>query len=297
MNAAEKRLALVEALRSGRFVLAPGVFEMVSAKLADRMKFPALYMSGYGIAASHLGLPDAGLASYADVVERVRRIAGGTVTPLICDADTGFGGLLNVQHTVRGFEDAGCAAVQIEDQAVPKKCGFTPGRRMIPIAAMQDKIRVALAARRDPNLLIIARTDARSSLGLDEAIRRGQAYAEAGADIIFIQAPESIAELEQIAASIDRPLLANMGIGGKTPPLSAMELQKLGFAIAIYPNPGLLAAAAALEAVYGRLRQGASTAEIGLPASAIDAMHRLMGFEEVWAFEEEWPRRETDADA
>jgi 2-methylisocitrate lyase-like PEP mutase family enzyme len=294
MSPTEKRELLAHALRIGEFVVAPGIFEMVSAKLADRLGFRALYLSGYGVSASHLGLPDAGLASYADMLERVRTVAEGTVTPIICDADTGFGGLLNVRHTVRGFEAAGCAAVQLEDQAIPKKCGFTPGRRMIPIPAMQDKIRVALDARLDPNLLIIARTDARTSLGLEEALRRGQAYAEAGADVIFIQAPESCDELALIGRTIDKPLLANMGLGGKTPPLTAAELQALGFAIAIYPNPGLLTAAAALESVYGMLRRGASTAELTLPRLAPQAMHELMGFEDVWAFEDKWS---SDGDA
>lgn len=292
MTPTEKRAALAQALRSGEFIIAPGVFDMVSARLADRLEFRALYLSGYGVSAAHLGLPDAGLASYADILERVRTVAGGTSTPLICDADTGFGGLLNVQHTVRGFEQAGCAAVQIEDQAVPKKCGFTPGRRMIPSTAMQNKIRVALEARRDPNLLIIARTDARTSLGIEEALYRGQAYAEAGADVIFIQAPESVDELAKIGQTINKPLLANMGLGGTTPPLSAAELQALGFALAIYPNPGLLAAAAALQSVYATLRRGAPTTDLEAPSFAPDAMHRLMGFEDIWAFEEKWSAAE-----
>jgi 2-methylisocitrate lyase-like PEP mutase family enzyme len=293
MDAQAKRGLLAAAVRERRFVIAPGVFDMVSAKLADRLDFGALYMSGYGISASHLGLPDAGLASYRDVLERVRVIAQQSVTPLICDADTGFGGLLNVRHTVRGFEEAGCAAIQIEDQAVPKKCGFTPGRRVIAVAAMVDKIRVALEARHDPDLLIIARTDARSSLGFDESLQRARAYAAAGADVIFVQGLESVAELEQVAQAVSQPLLVNMGIGGKTPALTTAMLERMGYVIAIYPNLGLLAAAAALEAVYGRLRQGASPAEIGLPAAAADAMHRLMGFEEVWAFEARWRDRDS----
>ena len=147
MNASEKRAALAGAIRDGQFVVAPGVYDMISAKIADGMGFPALYMTGYGVAASHLGLPDAGIASYADVVGRVRTIAGGTASPLICDADTGFGGLLNVRHTVQGYEDAGCSAIQLEDQEMPKKCGHTPGRRVVPIEDMVEKIRVAAEAR------------------------------------------------------------------------------------------------------------------------------------------------------
>ena len=178
MNASEKRAALAGAIREGRFVVAPGVYDMISARLADRMGFEALYMTGYGVAASLLGLPDAGLATYADLENRVRTIANGTRTPLICDADTGFGGLLNVRHTVRGYEAAGCAAIQLEDQEIPKKCGHTPGRRVVPVRDMAEKVRVAVEARTDPNFLVVARTDARTSLGLDAAIERGRAYSD-----------------------------------------------------------------------------------------------------------------------
>src|SRR5258706_9757754 len=168
------------------FIVAPGVFEMLSAKIADGLGFKALYMTGYGISSSHLGLADAGLVTYRDMVERARRIAEGTDTPLIADADTGFGGLLNIRHTVRGYEAAGVQAIQIEDQETPKKCGHTPNRRVIPARDMCRKIEVAVDARTLPDTLIIARTDARTSLGLDEAIRRGQDYAKAGADIVFV---------------------------------------------------------------------------------------------------------------
>ena len=144
MDATAKREKLAEHIHNKEFVLAPGVYDLISAKVADRLNFRALYMTGYGIAASHLGLPDAGLASYGDVVDRVRKIAHGTSTPLICDADTGFGGLLNVKHTIEGFEEAGCSAIQIEDQEIPKKCGHTPGRRVVPIEDMVEKIRVAV---------------------------------------------------------------------------------------------------------------------------------------------------------
>jgi len=288
MTASEKRERLAELLRRQEFIVAPGVFEMISAKIADRLGFEALYMTGYGVAASHLGLPDAGLASFSDVLARVRTLAGGTSTPLICDADTGFGGLLNVQHTVRGFEDAGCAAVQIEDQQTPKKCGYTRGRRVVAIDDMVRKIEVALQARRDPNLLIIARTDARGSLGLDEAIRRGQAFAKAGADVVFIQGPESIEELERIGSEIDRPLLVNLGHGDTTPVLPAEQLKELRFSIAIYPGLAMLAAAHTLESVYESIKRDGDSSNVSTPRYDFEAMHRLMGFEEVWAFEKKW---------
>jgi 2-methylisocitrate lyase-like PEP mutase family enzyme len=161
------------ALRQGSFIVAPGVFDLISAKVADGLGFTALYGSGYGAVASSLGLADVGIASYAEMVRRLGQIAQAIKTPLIADADTGYGGLLNVRHTVRGYEAAGIAAIQIEDQELPKKCGHTPGRRVIPAEEMALKVEVAVAERKSRDFLIIARTDARTSLGLTEAIRRG----------------------------------------------------------------------------------------------------------------------------
>ena len=295
MTASEKRAALAGAIREGRFVLAPGVYDMISAKMADSLGFRALYMTGYGVAASHLGLPDAGIASYADIVGRVRAIAGGTGAPLICDADTGFGGLLNVRHTVRGYEDAGCSAIQLEDQEMPKKCGHTPGRRVVPVEDMVEKVRVAAEARRDPNFLIIARTDARTSLGLDEALARGRAYGEAGADVIFIEAPESEAEIARIGETFDKPLLANMVDSGKTPIVAAERLAALGFSIAIYPAIGMLPAAGAMKRAFETLLRDGSTANVDAPMISLPEMHTLMGFEDVWAFEKRWARVEAEA--
>src|SRR5690349_6862655 len=194
--------SLRPALASKKFIAAPGVFDLISALVADRMGFEALYVTGYGTVASSLGLPDAGLATYTEMLERISRIVAMTKTPVIADADTGYGGLLNVRHTVRGYEAAGVAAIQLEDQEFPKKCGHTPNRRVIPMAEMVRKIRVASDARASKDFLIIARTDARTSLGLDEAIARGVAYAEAGADIIFIESPESEQELAEIAKRV-----------------------------------------------------------------------------------------------
>src|SRR6188768_1838344 len=173
-------MRLIDVLKRDEFVVAPGVFEMLSARIADRMGFHALYMTGYGISASYLGLPDAGIATYTDMVSRARTITEGIVTPLIADADTGFGGLINVRHTVRGYEEAGVQAIQLEDQEMPKKCGHTPNRRVVPLADAVRRIEVAVDSRRSKDFLIIARTDARTAYGLDEALARGRAFAKAG---------------------------------------------------------------------------------------------------------------------
>jgi 2-methylisocitrate lyase-like PEP mutase family enzyme len=274
-------------LRAGEFITAPGVFDMISAKIADHLNFNALYMTGYGVVASHLGLPDAGLASYADMVGRVERICSLTTTPLIADGDTGYGGLLNVRHTVRGYEKAGAAGIQIEDQEFPKKCGHTPGRRVISAQDMVRKIRVAVEARQCDDFLIVARTDARSSLGLDEALRRAEQYQRAGADILFVEAPESEAELQRIGGSFDAPVLANMVEGGRTPILSRERLRELGFAVAIFPATGFLASAAALHGVFRELKNSGSSDALHAPLFNFEEMNRLMGFEEVWAFDRE----------
>ena len=286
----ERRRALARRIQARELTVAPGVFDLISAKVADRAGFDALYMTGYGIAASHMGLPDAGLASYADMLGRAARICEAIRTPLIADADTGFGGLLNVRHTVRGYEAAGVAAIQIEDQEFPKKCGHAPGRRVVPLGDMLRKIEVAAEARENDDFLVIARTDSRSSLGLDEAIRRGRAFSKAGADVVFIEAPESEEEFERIGREIDAPLLANMVEGGFSPVLPAEVLARLGFAIAIYPGTGFLTTAKTLADVYGHLRRNGSSIGLAAESFSIGEMHELMGFEEIWEFERRWGR-------
>jgi len=285
MTAPRTERRLKDILAQGDFIIAPGVFEMISARIADRIGFKALYMTGYGVSASHLGVADAGLVSYRDMVDRARTIAGGVSTPLIADADTGFGGLLNVRQTVRGYEAAGVQAVQIEDQEMPKKCGHTPNRRVVAMADMCRKVEVAVDARTRPDTLIIARTDARTGLGLDEAIRRGQAYARAGADIIFVEAPESEEEFRRIGGEIEAPLLANMVPTGKSPVIAANRLKAFGFDIAIYPTAGLAAMCAALETTYRHLHDRGATDGLAQPAYTMAQLHELMGFPEVWAFE------------
>jgi 2,3-dimethylmalate lyase len=275
-------------LQAGEFILAPGVFEMFSARIADRMGFKALYMTGYGISASYLGLADAGLVTYTDMVSRARTIAEGTNTPLIADADTGFGGLINIRQTVRGYEAAGVQAIQIEDQEMPKKCGHTPNRRVVPLADMLRRIEVAVDSRRHDDTLIIARTDARTGLGLDEAIKRGQAFAKAGADIVFVESPESADEFRRVGDSIDAWLLANMVPSGRSPEIPQEDLKAMGFDIAIYPSAGMGVVCAALQQNYAWLKEHGSTKGSPVPAFDMAQLHELVGFADVWAFEKKY---------
>ncbi len=282
---AQRRADLAQKVRSGQWVLAPGVFEMISAKMADVMGFDALYMTGYGTVASYLGLPDAGLASFTDMANRVAQLASITSTPLICDGDTGYGGLLNVMHTVRGYERAGACAIQLEDQEFPKKCGHMLGRRVIAAEDMVAKIKVATETREDANFLIIARTDARTTLGLDEALRRADLYARAGADVLFVESPESEEEMRKICATIDLPCLANMVEGGRTPVLSRQQLQEIGYRVAIFPVTSMLAAAQSFAEVYQQFSQNGSSQGLNLPLHDFQAFSKLMGFDWVAQFD------------
>ena len=283
-----KKRNLRNRIEQAEFICAPGVFDLISARIADRLEFPALYMTGYGVVASSLGLPDAGLAGYSDMVERVDSIASATSTPVIADGDTGYGGLLNVDHTVRGYERAGACAIQLEDQASPKKCGHTPDRKVIPVEDMVSKIKVALTARESEDFLVIARTDSRTGLGIEEAIRRGQAFADAGADIIFVESPESVEEMAEIGRRIEKPLLANIVVGGSTPLLSINELSDMGYQLAIFPGSAFLAMGAAVESVYTHIKSTGSTADLETPLYDFQAFNQLMGFDKVWEFEETW---------
>jgi 2-methylisocitrate lyase-like PEP mutase family enzyme len=279
------------ALTAKQFITAPGIFDMITAKVADGMGFTALYATGFGTVASHLGIADAGIATYTDMVSRVGRFAQGCKTPVIADADTGYGGLLNVRHTVMGYEAAGVAAIQIEDQELPKKCGHTPGRRVIPMRDMCLKIEVAVQARKSADFLVIARTDARTTLGLDEALARGRAYHKAGADVVFIESPETEDEMARIGQEIDAPLLANMADGGRTPILPAAKLAAMGYDIAIFPAIGFLAVAAAAERVYAHLlAHGTSGGLDPKDSYGFGRICDLMGFPEVWEFEKTWAR-------
>ena len=223
-------------LSSGPLVMAPGAYDCITARLVEVAQFPALYVTGSGVSMSALGAPDVGALSFGEILDRVKRICDAVAIPVIADADTGYGGPLNVIRTVREFERAGVSAIQIEDQEWPKKCGHEPGRRLVTIREMQARLRAAADARTDPDTVIIARTDARTDHGIEAALERAAAYREAGADVLFVESPQNATELATIPQRLGAPCLANMVEGGRTPILPGPELEHLGFRLAIYPN-------------------------------------------------------------
>ena len=237
MTTTPARASLRRMIDSKQLVIAPGVYDGMSAQLTKRTGHHAAYLTGAGVAASGFGLPDIGLVTQTEMVERARMMvrALGDV-PLIADADTGYGAPINVVRTVREYEAAGVAAIQVEDQAFPKRCGHLPDKELVSADQFEVSLRAAIDARTDPGMLIVARTDARGPLGLDEAIDRANRYAAAGADVIFVEAPQGTEEVERIAAEVDAPLLLNLVIGGLTPMESSERLQELGYAIAIHPS-------------------------------------------------------------
>jgi 2-methylisocitrate lyase-like PEP mutase family enzyme len=237
MASTSARQNLRALLDKRELVIAPGVFDGITAHLARRTNQTAAYMTGAGVAASGFGLPDIGLVTATEMAERARMLVGvlGDV-PLIADADTGYGAAMNVVRTVRLYEQAGVAAIQLEDQVFPKRCGHLEDKHVVDAAEFEQTLAAALDARTDEDLLVIARTDARAPLGLDVAIERANRYAGAGADVIFVEAPQSVEEIERIAGEVDAPLLINLVQGGMTPLESATRLAELGFAIAIHPS-------------------------------------------------------------
>lgn len=271
-----------------QFITAPGIHDMIAAVIANDVGFDAVYGSGYWLTASAFGLPDAGIASVTQMTDRMATLCATSTAPVIADADTGYGGLLNVHHTVRGYEAAGVSAIQIEDQELPKKCGHTPFKRIVPIEDMVRKIRVACDARSDADMLVIARTDARQSEGIDGTLRRLEAYAEAGADVLFPEALTSEDEMRSTCAAIDVPMLANMASGGVTPILPVEILESIGFAMAIFPAMGALAAGAAIEASFRSLKDRGLAQGDHLPLFDFKRFCSLIGFEDVWAFERKW---------
>ncbi|NOX56552.1 MAG: oxaloacetate decarboxylase [Planctomycetes bacterium] len=237
----------------------PGVYDTLSAKIAERVGFPMAFVSGYSVAATFIGEPDLGLLTQTEMCDRARRICGSVSIPIIVDADTGYGNPLNVYRTVRELMAAGAAGCFLEDQMWPKKCGHLKGKKVVDRQEFVDKIRAAVEARADRDFFIVARTDALAVHGMDEAVARIEAARAAGADASFIEAPCSVEQLAEIGRRVPRPIVANMIEGGKTPVLPTSELIAMGFQLILYPLTALFAAAQAIELMYRKLRRDATT--------------------------------------
>ena len=271
------------------FFCAPGIQDMITAVVARELKFDAVYASGYWLSASAYGVPDVGIVTYTQMLDRVATLSN-TIgdAAVIADADTGYGGLLNVRETVRGFEGAGAQVIQIEDQEFPKKCGHTKNKRVVPVDEMVVKIKVALESRRSENTLIAARTDAYQGEGFSGLMRRLEAYSKAGADIVFPEALTTEEELRKVCRSIETPAMVNIVNGGETPLFNANELAEFGVAFAIFPALTSLAAAAVARLALTRLQETGSSVHDDVPQHSFNEFCRLIGFEDIWDFEERW---------
>jgi carboxyvinyl-carboxyphosphonate phosphorylmutase len=256
---------LRELLAGPRPLIAPGAYDALSARMVEQAGFDVVYMTGFGTTASLIGRPDVGLLTGAEMVDNARRIVSAVDVPVIADADTGYGNAINVLRTVQLYEQAGVAGIQLEDQVAPKKCGHMSGKAVIGAEEMAGKIRAAVAARRDPDLVVIARTDAVAVSGVAEAVARARAYAEAGADVLFVEAPTSEADIEAVASELSgvAPLVFNWAEGGRTPPLPLERITELGFSLVIYPIGTLLAATAGIRSLLATLKAD------GTPAAAL----------------------------
>ena len=265
-------------------LMAPGVADALNAKLVRRHGFEAVYMTGAGTSAVRLGMPDVGLLTMTEMVDNAARIADAAALPVIADADNGYGGVLNVRRTIQAYERAGVAAVHLEDQVMPKRCGHLMGKQLVPVEEMTAKIRAAADARSDADFVLIARSDAIAVEGFEPALERALAYKEAGADVLFIEAP-SAAELPKIAPRLKAPLLYNMATSGKTPFLTRDEIERLGFKIIIYPNWMMLAAIRAASEVLATLKETGTIASLAKDLPSFKEFFDLLGMPEVQELE------------
>ena len=293
---------LAEMLRAREPILAPGAYDALTARLIEQAGFPAVYMTGFGTSASLLGRPDVGLLTTSQMVDNARRMAQAVDVPVIADADTGYGNPLNVIRTVQEYELTGVSAIHIEDQIMPKKCGHMENKQVIAAGEMTEKIRAAVAARRTSDFLIIARTDARAVEGLESALRRARAYREAGADILFVEAPQNEDEVEQVARAFPNvPLLFNWAEGGKTPPMPLERLKELGYRIIIFPISALLTAAKAVRGVLAEIKNEGTPRRVFADGSSFREFNEMIGLAESQALEkrfattaEEYARKADD---
>lgn len=284
MPAGAKRLR--ERLSTGQVLVVPGAYNALVARVFEQAGFEAVYAGGYAAAAANLALPDIGLMTQSEMTAHIERVSRAVSVPLVADADTGFGELTNVSRTVREYERAGAAAIQIEDQVFPKRCGHMEGKKVIARDEMAKKIRAALAAREDPATLIIARTDAIAVTGLADAIDRLKAYEDAGADVLFPDAPRTVDELQEIAQSLALPLVANMSEHGKTPLLDATTIDELGYTIALFPSTSLFAAAQSAVDVASALTNNGTSEPMLDRLMVFNELNELLGLS-AWQEEEE----------
>ncbi|MDR3349813.1 MAG: isocitrate lyase/PEP mutase family protein [Acidaminococcales bacterium] len=289
MKATTQLRKLLEKGQRGEILVAPGAHDALSARLVEAAGFNAVYLTGYGAAASLLGQPDVGLLTLSEMAYQARRFAGAVNIPVIADGDTGFGNAVNVQRAVREYEAAGVAAIQLEDQVAPKKCGHMLGREVVPAEEMAGKIQAAADARKDKDFVIVARTDARTDHGIEEAIRRGKLYEKAGADVLFIESPESEEEMKQITDSFDAPVLANMLEKGRTPLKSARELQAIGYAIVIFCVASTYVCAKAVMDYLQELKKAGTTERlIESKMLPFPEFNRFIGLDGIRAIEEKY---------
>jgi 2-methylisocitrate lyase-like PEP mutase family enzyme len=282
-----RRPTLRERFAAGEMVLAPGCYDALGARLVEEAGFPAAYMTGFGSAASRLGRPDVGLMAMPEMVDNARRIVDAVDIPVVADADTGYGNAINVIRTVHEYEAAGVAAIHLEDQVMPKKCGHISGKHVVDVQEMVAKVSAAVAARRSDDLLIIARTDARAVEGLDGALARARAYRDAGADALFVEAPESESEIRAVAEAFpDVPLLFNYAEGGKSPPVGHDFLRDLGFSLVIFPLTLLLSATGAMRAALARLKADGTPNEMLQGMVGFDEFLELVGIDEIHELEQ-----------
>jgi 2,3-dimethylmalate lyase len=282
---------LRDLLGACEILIAPGAHNAFTARIIEQTGFQAVYLTGSGAAMDLLSMPDLGFLTMSEMVSHARNIVQATRLPVIADADTGYGNALNVMRTIREYEKSGVAGVHIEDQVAPKRCGHFAGKEVISREEMVGKIEAALDARNDPDFLIIARTDARAVLGLAEAVERGRAYRKAGADMIFVDAPESEEELRTIARSVPGPLMANMSEGGKTPLLSARELQEMGYRLVIYPRSAAGAAAKAIQDLMAVLKKEGTTKSFLDRMVSFEGRNRITGLAHYQELEEKYLRK------
>ena len=294
MSTQTPRQRLRKRLASGPVVIAPGIYDAYGARLVEQAGFEAVYMTGNGVSASLLGRPDVGLVDLTMITSHARRVAAAVDIPLICDADTGYGNAVNVRRTVEEFEAAGVAAIHLEDQASPKRCGQLPGARpVIELAEAVGKVEAAVAARRDPDFIIIARTDAAEAHGLDEAIRRGKAFRKAGADVIFVEmksGPTILEDLKRVTSEVGAPCLVNMGAGGKLDELDTKGLGRLGLRIAIYPGLERAAAGFAVREALAVLKKDGNTGALRDRMLSLKEYNEALGLGEVEQWEKKYLR-------